>query len=156
MSRIGTGTLIVLSLVYLISGCAPRFQMVEKVEDKALIYVYRPVKYFQGGLNYTVNANGFKVDTLFNGGYFSYIAKPGRIQFSIRSEITTYLTLDVEPGQTYFIRGFTQPGSLVPRPHLRLVPPELGKREIALCRKKGQGKSANSSLPLEPDKSKEQ
>lgn len=156
ISRISTGMSIAILWFCLTSGCAPRFQMVEPVDDMGLVYIYRPKKFFQGGLNYTVNANGFKIDTLFNGGYFTYFAKPGRIQFSVRTEITNYLSLDVIPGQTYYIKGFTRPGSLIPRPQLQLVSPEVGKEEIVLCRQKGKDKNANANLPLRPDKSKEQ
>lgn len=156
ISRTSLGLLIVFLLFCMTSGCAPGFQMVEAVDDMGLVYFYRPKKWFQGGLNYTVNANGFKIDTLFNGGYFTYIAKPGRIQLSVRTEITSYLVLDVQPGQTYYIKGSTRPGSLIPRPQLQMVSSEVGKKEIAFCRQKGKDKNVDANLPLRSDKSKEQ
>jgi hypothetical protein len=130
--------------------------MVETREDAGLLFFYRPKELFQTGLNYAVNANGFKIDTLYNGGYFVCTAKPGRVQFSVRTENTSYLTLDVAAGKTYFIKGSTSPGSLIRRPQLQLVSPEAGIKEIALCRKKGKPHNANENLLLRLGKISEQ
>jgi hypothetical protein len=119
-----------------------------------LVYFYRPKKSFNSDLDFAVKANGYKIDTLLNGGYFAYIAKPGRIQFSARNEVTSYLTLDIEPGQTYYIKGSTRPGSLIARPHLQLISPEEGENEIDLCRPMKKGKEPDSRLSAGPDKSK--
>jgi hypothetical protein len=120
-----------------------------------LVYFYQPKKYFNGGLEYTVNANGFKIDRLLNGRYFAYITKPGRIQFSARNEITSYLTIDIEPGQTYYIKGSTRPGSLIKRPCLQLISPVEGENEIALCRPMDKGEEDDGNLAQKPDSSKE-
>lgn len=154
--RIGMGMSIVLILLWLTSCCAPRFQKAEVPDDMGLVYFYRPKKLFAGSLDYTVNANGFKIDTLVNGRYFTYIAKPGRIQFSARNEITSYLTLDVEPGQIYYIKGSTRPGSLIKRPDLQLISPEEGENEIVLCRPIDKDKEHDANLPPIPDRGKKE
>jgi hypothetical protein len=80
-----------------------------------------------------VNANGFKLDILKNGGYFHYWADPGRIQFSARTEITSIVTLDVQPGQTYYIKGGITKGQLVGRPNLTVMAPQIGEKELKAC-----------------------
>lgn len=128
------GLLIVLVGMLLLSGCAPHFQKSEKNEDMGIVYFYRPKKRFDGGFDQVVNANGYKIDLLCNGGYFIYFAKLGRIQFSSTNETTSYVTLDIEPGQTYYIKGFVRPGNLFSKLYLTLVSAEVGEKEIVSCR----------------------
>ncbi len=120
----------------LIYGCAAHFQTVKAPENRAIVYVYKPKKFFSDS-DYAVNANGFRINTLHNGGYFVYFAKPGRIQLSAGSEITSYVTFDVEAGHTYYVMGTVRSGSAVQRPYLQLVSTETGKNEIALCKQIG-------------------
>lgn len=133
--------LIVLS-VCLTCGCgtAPVVKLVKKSDDMGLVYIYRPKKFYYGSSDFDVNANGFKIDTLKNGGYFHYIAKPGRIQFSARTEITSIVMLDVQPGQTYYIRGSMTKGQLVGRPHLKVIAPKVAVEELKTYWRKIKGK----------------
>lgn len=157
MKRIDNWMLILLiGLCLAACGSASHFQKAETPEGKGLVYIYRPEKFFYSGLEYPVNANGFKIDTLENGGYITYIAKPGRIQFSARNEITSYVTLDVEPGKTYYIRGTTRPGSLIRRPLLQLVSPETGENEIAACSQIGEHEEPPAALSSGSDKHKKE
>jgi len=155
-NRISLGILIVTSWLCMTACSTPQFQKAEVPEDLGLVYFYRPKKSFNADLEYAVRANGFEINTLSNGCYFTYIAKPGRIQFSARNEITNYLTLDVEPGQIYYIKGTTRPGSLIARPHLHLILSEAAENEIALCRPTNEDKAHNADLPPRPDKSKKE
>jgi hypothetical protein len=143
---------IVLFCLCLTSCSTPQFQMAQAPDDMGLVYFYRPRKSFSGDLDYTIKVNGFKINTLLNGVYFTYIAKPGRVQFSARNEITSYLTLDVEPGQTYYIKGSTRPGCLITRPYLQLISPDIGENEIVLCRPIDEDNEHHAELPLNPDK----
>lgn len=156
MSGTRTGISIVLFCLFLTCCSTPQFQKTQVPDDMGLVYFYRPKKSFNRDLDYTIKANGFKINTLLNGAYFTYIAKPGRVQFSARNETTSYLTLDVEPGQTYYIKGSTRPGCLIARPHLQLISPDLGRNEIVLCRPIEEGNEHNAELPIEPDKSEKE
>lgn len=146
-----TGISILLACLCLTCCCGPRFQIAEAPNDNGIVYIYRPKKYFHGGLDYTVNANGFKIDTLHNGCYLPYIAKPGRIQISSRTEITSYVTLDIEAGETYYIKTSVRPGNMVGRPHLQLVSKEVGKKEIIACRLKKKKKDSGLEATLNND-----
>lgn len=151
-SGIRIGVSIVLFCLFLTSCSTPQFQKAQVPGDMGLVYFYRPKKSFNRDLNFTIKANGFKINRLSNGVYFTYIARPGRIQFSTRNEITSYLTIDIEPGQTYYIKGFSRPGCLIARPHLQLISPDLGENEIVLCRPADEDNEHNAELPQKPDK----
>lgn len=146
--------LLILLWLCLVAGCAPYFQALETPATMGVVHIYRPKKSFGSGPGYAVRVNGYEIETLCNGRYFSYITKPGRIQFSARNEITSYVTLDVEPGQTYYIRGTSEPGVLIRRPHLKLVSAQTGENEIASCRTNGKDKNRNNLQPVQPDPSK--
>jgi len=121
----------------LFPGCAsgPKFTKIQAIPDSmGLVYIYRPGKLIGGAVSYQVNANGTSITRLGSGGYFPYFAKPGEIEFSAKTESTSSITLDVKSGQTYYIKGTVGIGILVGRPHLVLVPADLGEKEIVECK----------------------
>lgn len=138
MKRIGvvvSAAVIVLVMIGALGGCAPTlgqaFQKVQTLPDQgAVVYIYRPSTFVGGGVSYDVRANGVVVTTLYNGGYYPYIAKPGEIEFSAKTESTSSVTLDVKAGGVYYLRGTVGVGFIVGRPHLEAVPPEVAEKEI--------------------------
>jgi hypothetical protein len=118
-------------------GCAtgPAFTKIEKIpEDTGLVYIYRPGSAFGAAVSYDVKANGNPITHLTPGGYYAYLAKPGEIEFSAKTESTSSLTLDVKAGQTYYIKGTVGVGIIVGRPRLALVTAEIGEKEIVKCK----------------------
>jgi hypothetical protein len=118
----------------LIVACGPTLTEVYKpVEsfptDKGLVYIYRPFG-LGGGVYYDVKANGKVVTTLYSGGYYPFVADPGEIEFSAKTEASDEVTIDVKPSQTYFIRGTVGLGFLVGHPHLTVVPAADAEAEI--------------------------
>jgi hypothetical protein len=147
IKSISYGMSLVLLWLCLAACSSPHFRKAEIPSNMGLVYIYRPKKFLNGGMAYPVNANGYKIDTLMDGGYITYAARAGRTQFTARNEITNYVTLDVEPGQIYYIKGTTRPGSLVRRPHLQVVSSETGEEEIESCRQLGKDKKDRPTLP---------
>lgn len=129
-----------LGVILYTQGCGPTLGHVyTKVEDmpanKAVVYVYRPSSFFGGGVVYDVKANGKEVvTTLYNGGYYPYVTEPREIEFSAKTESRDAVTIDVKPGQTYFLKGTVGVGFVVGRPHLTVVPPNVAENEIAECK----------------------
>jgi hypothetical protein len=117
-------------------GSAPNIKLVENSDNLGLVYIYRPKKFYYRSSDIVVYANGFKIDILKNGGYFHYFTKPGRVQFSARTEITSIVTLDVQPGQTHYIKAAMTKGELVARPNLTIMASEIGADELKTCWKK--------------------
>jgi hypothetical protein len=101
--------------------------------DRGVVYVYRDFNLIGGGASYLVQANGVPVARLPSKGYFVYLAKPGEVEFSARTEAKTSVTLDIEAGKTYFIKGTIGVGVFVGHPHLVVVPSDVGGAEITDC-----------------------
>jgi len=119
-------------------GCAPTlgdaYKKVESVPStKALIYIYRPSG-MGGAVYYDVKANGKVVTTLYSGSYYPYIADPGEIEFSAKTEASDEVTIDAKANQTYFLRGSVGLGFFVGHPHLTVVPAEEAEKEIVDCK----------------------
>ena len=138
---LGLWTMLALMLVgsLVISSCGPTlgpaFQKADNVpENVGVVYIYRPPKGIGGGVYYDVKANQSVVTTLYNGGYFAYFCKPGETEFSAKTESTSSVTVDVKPGQIYYVKGTVGIGFLVGRPHLSVESPEIGEKEIAECK----------------------
>ena len=113
----------------------PVFKKETVPEGKAIVYIYRQKKYMDSGLKYyVVEANGLKIASLYNGGYLPYITKPGLIEFKSRAEYTSSVKTNIKAGQIYYLRLSIEKGTLVGRPVLKFVKPEVGKEEITTCK----------------------
>ena len=121
-----------------VSGCVslgPPFQPVASVPaGKALVYIYRPPSFVGSAVSYEVNAGQLPIVTLYNGGYFPYFTKPGRIDFWAKTEATSFCILELEAGQIYYLKGKVQMGILVGRPDLQQVHSAMGQIEIMDCK----------------------
>lgn len=126
-------------LVSCLSGCAtlgPVYQKVDKIPDNSgLVYIYRPSAFIGGGLSpnlYTDLGKTF-LTKIYSGGYFPYVAKPGKVFFSAATETESSIALKVEPGQTYYIKLTIGVGFFIGRPELTVVDPDIGEHEIKEC-----------------------
>lgn len=120
------------------SGCAtlgPVYTKVDKVpEGRGLVYVYRPGGIIGGAVAYDVKVGDKVVTTLHSGGYYPYFSMPGEVEFWAKTESRSAVTIDVAPGQVYYLKGTVGVGFIVARPHLMIVPNEVGEKEIGECK----------------------
>lgn len=122
-----------------ITGCAtlgPVYQKVEKIPDNSgVIHVYRPSGFVGGGVRPTLYTNKGKIPLakIHPGGYFTYFAKPGEVDLSAATETESSITLDIKPGQVYYVKLTIGVGFFVGRPHLTVIPPEMAEKEISEC-----------------------
>lgn len=127
-----------LLLLLLTTGCAslgPVYSSVDKIpDDTGLIYFYRPSSFVGGGASYDIKNNDTVITTLYNGGYYPYFSGPGEKEFWAQTESKSSVTLDVKPGETYYIKGEIGVGFLIGRPHLMVVAPEIAAKEISECK----------------------
>jgi hypothetical protein len=133
---------LVMFIVFLFgfTGCAtlgPVYQKVDKIpEDSGVVNIYRPSGLLGGGVApslYTDKGKTYLVK-VYPGGYFTYFAKPGEVDFSAATEAESSVTLDIAPGQVYYVKLTIGMGFFVGRPHLIIVPPEVGEKEIEECK----------------------
>ena len=84
---------------------------------KGQIVFFRP-----GGMGFalgcSVNENGQKVSSLGAGTYFVMAADPGKHEFSVKSEATDVLALEVEPDETQYAKCKIKMGIMVGRPDI--------------------------------------
>ncbi len=85
---------------------------------KGQIVFFRP-----GGMGFavgcSVNESGQKVSSLGAGKYFIMVTNPGRHEFSVKSEATDRLPLEVEADETQFASCKIKMGIMVGRPDIR-------------------------------------
>lgn len=129
---------ILISSFLLITGCAslgPVYSKVDKIPDNTgVVYLYRPPSFIGSGVSYDVKIGDTVITTLYNGGYYPYYSQPGEKEFWAKTESRSSVTLDVRPGETYYLKGTVGVGFFVGRPHLMIVAPEIAEKEIAECK----------------------
>ncbi|MBN8842182.1 MAG: DUF2846 domain-containing protein [Sphingomonadales bacterium] len=86
-------------------------------EGKGQVVFYRP-----GGMGFAlgcgVNENGERLSALGAGKYFILPTDPGSHSYTVKSEATDLLTLEVEPGETYYVKCKIKMGIMVGRPNI--------------------------------------
>jgi hypothetical protein len=86
-------------------------------ESKGQVVFFRP----SGGgmlLSFSVHEGDKGVGKLTNASYFVLPADPGVHTYTIQSEAKDSLTLEVEAGETYYVKNTIGMGLVVGRPHL--------------------------------------
>ncbi len=106
--------------------------LTEMAPDQGVVYVYRPKGFVGSAVVYKVHANGTPVSALPPGRYFVYQGV-GPVEFSAKTEIRTAVTIDIQPGQTYYIKGGVLPGAFIGNALLQQVTPDRGEAEIVKC-----------------------
>lgn len=90
----------------------------EPNDTNGQIVFFRPSG--QGGaIACSVHENGEKVSSLGGGRYFIMDATPGRHEFSVKTETTDTIALEVESGERQWVSCKIKMGLLVGRPDMR-------------------------------------
>jgi len=114
-----------------------RFQEVKEIPaNKAVVYIFRTGS--RGyAIHYTVNANETPVSPvhLYTGGYLVYYADPGKTEFWAKvADEESHIVIDIEAGESYFIKGSVKSGTWVGRPYLTELPKYEGLNKIKKCK----------------------
>jgi hypothetical protein len=138
--KVGTKIIVVaawLVCTFFVNGCgSTRGQIYQKAdtipENMGMVYIYyRPSRFPGRDVTYDVKVGETTIVTLYNGGYFPYLSKPGEVEFSIYSyRFENSVTLEIKAGETYYIQG-TERNK---RFHLMLVSQEVAESEISQCK----------------------
>ena len=99
--------------------------------EKGLVVFYR-VKMFKGGaVRFNVHHAQGVIGTLTNGSFFHTYLEPG--QHTFWSEVISQdsVSLNVEAGKTYYVKGETKLGVYTGRPRLVEVPESTAKADLA-------------------------
>lgn len=133
------GYVILFLLFILTAGCASvSYQTLETIpevsENKGLIYFYRDKAFVGGGISYYIYDGETKIGALKNGTFFFYEEMPGKKTYCGKTESKSCVTVSVEAGKTYYIKGDINMGVFVGRPELNVMPQEVGKYSIKSLR----------------------
>lgn len=123
---------LLVSVVALLVGCAKMPLRGDYVEEKAppqlqtnenmaAIYFFRDWAFTGGGMSYFITEDTKTIGLLKAGSYFAFQATPGKHTYSAETEARSSVTLDVQPGQIYFIEGGIGMGFWAGRPQLAEV-----------------------------------
>lgn len=100
--------------------------------DVGLIYIYRENHFFGSVRGIYIDVNGKRVGALNNATYFVYEAAPGEIVVSAENWINEdkAVTIQVEAGKTYYVKGGLDFGVIDIIPILALVSDDAGAGAI--------------------------
>jgi hypothetical protein len=120
----------------------PAFVPASPPAGQALIYLYRPDKTLGSSHRMDVRAGPIDAPTqvaaVWSGGYFPWHLPPGAVRLAARPWLATdpqsTVTLNVEAGNTYYVKGTVTTGWKSPHVGLELVDPEKGRSQVRKCR----------------------
>ena len=107
-------------------------------EGKGQVVFFRPSNFVGMAVSFSVHEGDKGVAKLGNGSYAVVVADPGQHAYSIQFEAKDELNMEVEAGETYFVRQTIGMGVVAARPHL--TPSDAG--EFAKQKLKLSGKTA--------------
>jgi hypothetical protein len=82
------------------------------------VVFFREKKFAGGGVSYKVRENGVELCKLKSGSFCTVQASAGKHEYVVHSEAKDVLTLEVEPGETYYVTGGISVGFIAGRPNL--------------------------------------
>lgn len=83
-----------------------------------VVVFFREKKFAGGGVPFKVREGTTELGKLSNGTYFTIRTRPGKHEYVVHSETEDVLTLEVEPGETYFVSLRLGLGVALYRPNL--------------------------------------
>lgn len=117
-------------------GCGatgPIFKPIAVPADKGVVYIYRESSFVGGGVYGTVSADKTPLTKIRNGGYFPFVANPGKVHFEVSTEATNEADVVVEAGKEKYLKTTVGMGLLVGHLKFSEVSPDIGKAEIKEC-----------------------
>ncbi|WP_223620476.1 DUF2846 domain-containing protein [Lysobacter sp. ESA13C] len=85
---------------------------------KGQIVFFRPAKFVGGAVGYKVREGAVELGKLRSGKYFVVAVEPGAHEYTVHSEAKDILNMEVEAGETYYVKGTITIGILAGRPNL--------------------------------------
>jgi hypothetical protein len=82
------------------------------------VVFFREKKFAGAAVSYKVRENGIELCKLKSGTFCSVEAPSGKHEYVVHSEAKDVLTLEVEPGETYYVVGGISVGFLAGHPNL--------------------------------------
>ena len=121
-----------------LAGCAaatgPAFQRAADVApDKALIYIYRDQAMHGAAFTPTVTVNETTRFALERGGYYPYVATPGKVTIKVTNVGSMTKVIDAVAGETYYVKAGTVVMGLG-IPFVQAAKTEIAVKELQECK----------------------
>ncbi len=87
-------------------------------DGKGQVVFFREKKFVGAAMSYKVREGESELGKLGNGSYIVLSVEPGTHQYHMQGETKDVLTLEVEAGETYYVKGGISMGVLAGRPNL--------------------------------------
>ncbi|GAA5081997.1 DUF2846 domain-containing protein [Lysobacter panacisoli] len=87
-------------------------------QDKGQIVFFREPKFVGAAVGFKVREGEAELGKLRNGRYFVVTAEPGKHEYNMHGETKDVLTLEIEPGETYYVQASIGMGLVAGRPNL--------------------------------------
>lgn len=99
-------------------GIAKQPTLGTPAEGMAQVVFFRPWKFAGGGVSFKVREGDSELGKLAAGKYFVVDVPPGTHSYVVHSEAKDVLDLEVEAGETYYVKGSINMGIMVGRPNI--------------------------------------
>lgn len=126
-------------LISLFTGCASTTQFVpfpnqstQVDSTKTRIYVARPTV-VGAAISMTVSDSGQLIGETGPKSYLCWERNPGQVTISSKAENRTELSLNAQPGQSYYVQQHVRMGFLYARNKLTLLNEAEGKEIVSKC-----------------------
>lgn len=86
--------------------------------DKGQIVFFRESKFAGAAIGFKVRESGNELGKLRSGNYFVAVVDPGKHEYDVHGETKDVLVMEVEPGETYYVKGSISMGFLAGRPNI--------------------------------------
>ena len=86
--------------------------------DQGQIVFFRESKMMGAAIGFKVREGETELGKLRNGRYFVVTVAPGVHEYAVQGETKDVLTMEVEPGETYYVKGSLGMGIVAGRPNL--------------------------------------
>lgn len=97
---------------------APAAPAAAPAEETGTVVFFREKKFAGAAISYKVRENGVELCKLKSGSFCTVAAPVGKHEYVVHSEAKDVLTIEVEPGETYYVVGALSVGFLAGRPNL--------------------------------------
>lgn len=120
-------------------GCVsvkyPELESMPKIRsDEGLVFFYREKKFSGSGVSYYIyegeGESKIALGALESGTFFFKYIPPGEHVFWAKTEARDEVTIDVQSGNTYYVKGDVSFGFMAGRPNLSNVQSKEGSIEI--------------------------
>jgi hypothetical protein len=120
----------------------PAFEDAPPPAERALIYFYRPDKMLGSFHPMNIHSGSaeaaVQIAAVWNAGYFPYYAPPGVLRLAVKPWLATEpepaVTLNVEAGHVYYVKGTIANGWKSPHVGLEIVDTQKAHGQIRQCR----------------------